>query len=90
MADLSLISKINATIKRFFDENPDVQRIAAKELMPYFIEDKVFTYNHRDGLPIREVLRDLDRQNRLNLIPYVVPERKTRNTYWFFIRLSEK
>jgi hypothetical protein len=35
------------------------------------------------------VLRELDRKKQLYLIPYALPERKLKNTNWYFIR-SEK
>lgn len=65
--------------------NPDIQKIAAKELMPDFIQAGVFTSNHRDGLPLCNLLRTLDSENILNLIPALHPERKSKNTYWYFV-----
>jgi hypothetical protein len=88
MADISQINKINKAVQEFFSENPETQSIAAKELMPKLIAAGVFTYNHRDGLPLRELLRSLDRSNQLKLIPSLHAERKTKNTYWFFVRQS--
>jgi hypothetical protein len=85
MADLNQINKINQVIAAYFEANPGVTKIAAKELMPEFMKAGIFDYNHRDGLPLREILRGLDRENRLNLIPSLYAERKTRNTYWYFI-----
>jgi hypothetical protein len=86
MADISMINKINKVIDDFFKNNPEVNYIAAKELMPELIQAGVFTSNHRDGLPLRELLRELDREKRLKLIPTLHAERKTKNTYWYFFR----
>ena len=86
MADLIQIKKINQVISAFFEANPGVTKIAAKELMPEFMQAEIFANNHRDGLPLRNLLRELDRENRLNLIPSLHAERKATNTYWYFIR----
>jgi hypothetical protein len=86
MADITQINKINKVIEEFFKNNSEVNYIAAKELMPALIQAGVFATNHRDGLPLRELLRELDREKRLNLIPSLHPERKTKNTYWYFFR----
>jgi hypothetical protein len=90
MADLTQINKLNKVVEAFFKNNPDIQKIAAKELMPEFMKEGVFTSNHRDGLKLRELLRELDRENRLNRIPALHPERKTKNTYWYFVNLNKK
>ncbi|WP_211316273.1 hypothetical protein [Flavobacterium faecale] len=58
-------------------------------MMPYFILAGVFTKDAKDGLPIRNVLRRLDKNNQLHLIPYVYAERKEVNTNWFFQRLGQ-
>lgn len=78
------ITQINRTIKAFFESNPDILTIPAKDLMPMFIHAGIFTKDHRNGLPIREVLRRLDRSNNLHQIPFVRAERKAVNTNWFF------
>lgn len=80
------INEINRVIERFFIANPSVSSIPAKDLMPEFIKAEIFTKDHRNGLPIRNVLRELDENKNLALIPYVRTERKKVNTYWFFER----
>jgi hypothetical protein len=85
MADLTKIKKINSVIEAYFAKNTSVTIIPAKELMPDFIRAGIFAKDRRKGLPIREILRDLDRNNQLKLIPYVHAERKEKNTYWYFI-----
>jgi hypothetical protein len=57
---------------------------AAKEFMPYFLKAGVWESNSKDGLPLRKLLRDLDKSNQLHLIPYLVVERKAKNVNWFF------
>ena len=80
------VPKINKVIKQFFDQNPSVDKIPAKDLMAEFIKAGVFIKDHRNGLPIRKVLRALDEENELDRIPFVIPERKTKNTFWYFAR----
>lgn len=78
------VSKINTVIKAYFDLNKSIKIIPAKDLMPQFIKAGIFPSDHKNGLPIRNVLRDLDKKNELSLIPYTVAERKMKNTNWFF------
>lgn len=55
-----------------------------KDLIPLLIEKGFFEKDHREGLPLRNLLRDLDSRNELYLIPQVRADRKEKNTYWFF------
>jgi len=87
--ETQIINKINDTICEFFNKNPHVNSIRAKELMPYFIEAGVFAKDHKEGLPIRDLLRVLDELNKLYLIPYIYPERKIKNTFWYFINVHK-
>jgi hypothetical protein len=76
----SLINSINKVIASYFENHKDETKV---------IEAQIFTHDHRGGLPIRQVLRTLDKSNNLPLIPSVLPERKKKNTNWFFIRLKQ-
>lgn len=79
------IQKMNQVLADFFEKNKGVKRIPAKDMMDYFVDAGIFKMDYdRAGLPIRNVLRELDRNDQLNLIPYVVVERKSRNCYWYF------
>ncbi len=80
--------RVKRAVQKFFDKNQGINKIPAKNLMPHFIKEGVFTYDHRNGLPIRELLRELDRSDSLRLIPHVLPERKTKNTNWFFVPVA--
>lgn len=77
------IAKINQVIKEYFEKNQSINTAAAKDLMPQFIQAGIFAKDHRNGLPIRNVLRELDRANALHLIPYVGAERKAVNRIGF-------
>ena len=53
--------------------------------MDCFVDAGIFKMDYdRRGLPICNVLRELDDKNQLDLIPYVVVERKDKNRNWFF------
>lgn len=83
--DMANLNLINAVIRQFFEQNRNVSKIQAKGLMPEFIKAGVFPVDHRKGLPIRKVLRELDARKELNLIPYAHAEKKTVNTNWYFV-----
>ncbi len=85
MADLSKIPAINKVIQQFFDANPSVKQIPAKDLMTYLVRAGIFAADRKGGLPIREILRALDRTNQLHKIPFVLADRKTANTNWYFV-----
>lgn len=85
MANLELINKV---IKTYFEKNSNIPKVLAKDLMPNFINAGIFEADHRNGLPIRKVLRDLDSKNKLSLIPYVLAERKSVNTNWYFVNVA--
>lgn len=81
----SQIGQINRVIKKYFEENSSVKTVLAKDLMPNFIEAGIFEKDQKKGLPIRNILRGLDKVGSLHLIPYVRAERKRVNTNWFFV-----
>ncbi|MGL1885491.1 MAG: hypothetical protein OCD76_03160 [Reichenbachiella sp.] len=55
-----------------------------KDLMQTLVESNYFTKDHREGLPLRKILRDLDERNMLYLLPQVTVERGAKNRSWFF------
>ncbi|MFQ9316801.1 hypothetical protein [Dysgonomonas mossii] len=80
------IDNINKAVELFFAENPDVSIAKPKDLMPICIRIGMFNKDHRAGLPLRKILRELDKAGKLHLIPSLEAERKEKNTYWSFIR----
>lgn len=81
------IARINEVVTDYFKNNLSVNEIPAMDLMPEFIKAGIFNKDYeRKGLPIRKLLRELDRNNELNEIPSLLPERKTKNTNWYFQR----
>ena len=81
------IARINEVVTDYFKNNLSVNKILAKDLMPEFIKAGIFNKDYeRKELPIRKLLRELDRNNELDKIPSLLPERKSINTYWYFQR----
>lgn len=88
--DIQKALRIKRVVENYFNNNQSIgDKIPAKDLMPNFIKEGIFTSNNKDGLEIREFLRQLDEANLLKLIPNVFPERKDKNTNWFFTRLKK-
>lgn len=80
------IQLINLVISAYFEEYKSEHTISAKNMMPYFIQAGIFTKDEKNGLPIRKLLRTLDKNNQLFLIPFVYADRKAVNTNWYFQR----
>lgn len=83
------LNHINSVIKSYFEKNKDVVMIPAKDLMPEFVKAGVFAKDHKNGLPIRKVLRELNANNQLHLLPFAHGVKKAKNTSWFFIPSSK-
>lgn len=81
------IQAINRVIKEYFDLHPREKKVPAKDLMPFFIKAGIVPKEQKGGLPIRSLLRELDRSKQLSLIPSVHSERKLQITNWFFVRI---
>jgi len=84
------IQKINEVVGCFFADPKNPREIPAKDLMPQFIENGIFSKDSKNGFPIRKLLRKLDEQNALWRIPYVHADRKTVNINWYFEALSPR
>lgn len=75
---------VNFVVNEFFQNSPNVTNILAKELMNEFVKANIFNKNTKDGLPIRNLLRDLDRNNQLYLLPLLRVVRNSNNRNWYF------
>lgn len=85
MIDEVKIKSINDTIEAFFNNDSTLKIVPAKNLMPAFLKAGIFKKDNKNGKPIRDILRELDEANKLQLIPYLHAERKGADTYWYFI-----
>ena len=77
------IIKMGYTIQDYLLTN-DLNNAKPKDLMPKLIDKGYFNKDHRNGLPLKNLLRQLDDNNLLYLLPQVSVERKDKNRYWFF------
>jgi hypothetical protein len=82
------IKLINEVVRSFFQVNKDIEKVLAKDLMPQFIKAGIFEKDHRNGLPIRQLLRDLDEIKAVDKITAIQPERKKVNTNWYFVNIK--
>lgn len=85
MIDPQIINSINNAIDAFFNQDKTRTIVPVKELMPAFIKAGIFKKDIKNGKPIRDILRELDETDQLQLIPYLHPERRGADTYWYFI-----
>lgn len=83
---LHRIGRVDQIVRDYFEKNKSVNEVMAKELMPLFIEKGIFNKDHRNGLPIRNLLRELDTENKLGLLKHVKVIRNTINRNWYFIK----
>lgn len=79
----SEIIKMGSVIQSFLDKEKLVDA-KPKDLLLMLIEKGFFKKDLREGLPLREVLRELDVKNELYLLPQVRADRKEKNVSWFF------
>lgn len=81
------IGRIDQIVRDYFAENKSINEVPAKDLMPQFVEKGIFNKDHRAGLPIRNILRNLDASNKLYLLVHVKVVRKEVNRNWYFERI---
>lgn len=82
---MSKIERINQVLAEYFERNKNISRVPAMDLMGEFVKAGIFkSDSERAGLPIRKLLRELDEKNLLDLIPYVIVDRKSVNRSWYF------
>lgn len=79
------IQAINSVLSAYFADKTNPRQVPALELMGLFIDKGIFNKDHRNGLPIRNVLRKLNNEGRLHDIPYAHVELKKKNIYWTFV-----
>jgi hypothetical protein len=79
------IESINSVIEAYFTANSDTTIIPVKELMPEFIAAGVFKKDVKNGKPIRDVLKQLNKSNELAQIPYAHAIQNGDDTYWYFV-----
>ena len=82
------IGRIDQIVRDYFDANPSLNEIAAKDLMPVFVKKGVFKKDSEEDKPIRDLLRELDAANKLHLLRHIKVDRKVINRSWYFSKPS--
>lgn len=80
------ISEINKVVDNYFNTNSKKDWIPVKDIMADLVKAGVFTKDNKKGLPLRKVLRALDKENKLNTLPRVHAERTDTAVYWYLVR----
>ena len=83
-----ILKKINEVLESYFADNKNVNCIALKNIMPDMVKAGVFNKDTRKGLPLRKVLRALDKEGSLDSIPLAYAHRTEQDVYWYFKRLD--
>jgi hypothetical protein len=79
------IENINQVIETYFKAHTDTSIVPVKELMQEFIAAGVFKKDVKNGKPIRDVLKQLNKSNELAQIPYAHAIQNGDDTYWYFV-----
>ncbi len=82
------IQAINSVLRAYFADKTNPRQVPALKLMGLFINKGIFNKDHRNGLPIRNILRKLNNEDRLHDIPYARGELKQKNIYWTFVDVN--
>jgi hypothetical protein len=86
-AQIHRIGRIDQLIRDYFNNNPSIKEIPAKDLMPLFVANGIFNKDYsRPGLPIRNILRALDKENKLSLLKHCKVVRNAANRNWYFVK----
>jgi hypothetical protein len=86
--DIQQALRIKRAINEYFEYSLET-KIMAKELMSLFISKEIFIKDYKEGLPIRDFLRQLEENNHLHLIPQAHFEQKDSNKNWYFIKTNK-
>jgi len=80
--------RIKRCVGEYFESTHE-KSVLAKDLMNLFIKKGIFTSDYQDGLPIRDFLRLLHKNDCLNLIPQAHFDEKESNKNWYFINTNK-
>ncbi|MBC7655139.1 MAG: hypothetical protein H7098_11805 [Oligoflexus sp.] len=83
-------SSIDQIVFDYFKLNPKLKEIQAKDLMEIFVEQKVFSKDYKEGLPLRDFLKKVEESDSLDLFKKSKLVRNEENRYWFFERRGNK
>jgi len=81
---LDLARQIDALIADWF-KRTGREDAKPKDVMPFLVERGIFRADHREGLPLRKLLRELDRSGDLSIMTTVRFEQRPKNKLWYFV-----
>ncbi|RZJ30282.1 MAG: hypothetical protein EOO48_05360 [Flavobacterium sp.] len=81
--DHAQIVKMGYAIQKYLEQTNRFD-VTPPELMDLLIEQGYFKYDVREGKPLRDVLRKLDDDDMLYLLPQLRVDRMDVNRRWFF------
>lgn len=61
-----------------------------KDVINYLVKKGIYRSDNRQGNPLKNDLRKLDKRDLLNLIEGLEVRRKDKNTYWYFKRVCKE
>lgn len=78
------IGQIEQIVRNYFVDHPAVTEVFARDLMDKFISKEIFFKNYGNGLPIRQLLNQLEEGKQLDLFKYIKVIRNEGNGNWYF------
>lgn len=81
---LHKIGQIDQIVRNYFVDHPLLTEVYAKDLMYKFIGKGIFFKNYSNGLPIRQLLNQLDEANKLHMFKHIRVMRNEINRNWYF------
>lgn len=83
-------SAIDQIVADYFKLNPKIKEVQAKDLMEHFVKGGVFKVDYKDGLPLRDFLKKLEENDKLDLFKKAQLIRNEENRYWYFVKKGKK
>lgn len=83
MMEPSKVVRMGYVIQEYLRDQK-LEEAKPKDLMQILVAKGYFKKDHRDGLPLRNLLRKLDDNKQLYLLPQVRIEHKDKNRFWYF------
>lgn len=75
---------VDALIIRYFQRTGE-EIAKPKDLMPFLVRHGAFPKDHREGLPLRKLCRDLYAAGKLSVMTTVHFDQKSKNKSWYFL-----
>ncbi len=84
---LLTVERIDKIIFNLFAINPGIREVSITDALPLLRRHGIFIPCHpSDNMPLRNLLRKLEKENQLSLFSLVSAGRKKKNNRWYFTR----